>query len=185
MSDADEHVEIEPSSTVLVVVDMQNGFLGSRSSHVVGPVLALIDRLSTSGIPVVATRFISTPGSQWERWIDWHRLQASPEIDLVPEVEATATIVVDKPDLYTPFTDDFEDLVQRSHWTTMVICGVATDGCVLKTAVDAFERNIKPIVVADACASHAGEDVHNAGLMLARRFVGRGQVIDASQLKVL
>jgi len=58
----------------------------------------------------------------------------------------------------------------------LVLCGIATDGCVLKTAVDAFERGIEPVVVVDACASHAGNAVHEAGLLLLGRFIGAGQL---------
>ena len=46
----------------------------------------------------------------------------------------------------------------------------------LKTAIDAFERGIEPVVVVDACASHAGREIHEAGLTLLRRFVGGRQL---------
>jgi nicotinamidase-related amidase len=53
---------------------------------------------------------------------------------------------------------------------------------VLKTAVDAFERDLTPWIVQDACASHAGPEPHNAGLLVARRFIGRSQIISAAGL---
>ena len=52
----------------------------------------------------------------------------------------------------------------------------------LKTAVDAFERDLTPWVVADACASHSGHETHNAGLLATRTFIGAGQVITTSDI---
>ncbi|WP_280431477.1 isochorismatase family protein [Nocardia brasiliensis] len=37
----------------------------------------------------------------------------------------------------------------------LILCGIATDACVLKTALDAFERGYVPWVVRDAVASNA------------------------------
>jgi hypothetical protein len=39
-----------------------------------------------------------------------------------------------------------------------------------------------PWVITDASASHAGEVVHEAGLLVARRFIGTGQLIEASEV---
>jgi hypothetical protein len=47
----------------------------------------------------------------------------------------------------------------------------------MKTAVDAFERNLTPVVISDACGSHAGVDVHNAGLLILERFIGKDQIV--------
>ena len=52
----------------------------------------------------------------------------------------------------------------------------------LKTAVDAFERDLTPWIIEDACASHAGLEPYSAGLLVARRFIGRSQVITAADL---
>ena len=32
------------------------------------------------------------------------------------------------------------------------------------------------LVVTDACASHAGSEIHEAGLLLLGRFIGAGQL---------
>ena len=71
------------------------------------------------------------------------------------------------------------------HWSGVArpyICGIDTESCVLKTAVDAFERDLTPWIVEDACASHAGPEPHYAGLLVARRFIGRSQIISAAGL---
>lgn len=169
------------SNSVLVVVDMQNGFVNDRSRHVVPAVVELVQRWQETGRDVVFTRFHNYPDSQYERLIGWSRMRVSPEIDVVDELQPYVTNVVDK-DYYTLFNDDGIKLVEEHGWTTFVICGIATDSCVLKTATDAFERGYTPIVVTDASASHAGEDKHDAGLMLIGRFIGRPQLVTVDQL---
>jgi nicotinamidase-related amidase len=166
---------------VLLVVDMQNGFLGQKSQHVIPNVVRLVEELKKRAIPVVFTRFHNEPGSQYERLIGWTRLRSSPEVDITSELTPFADVVIDK-SVYTSFVPEFARLVSENNWSTIIICGVATDGCVLKTATDAFEQGLTPIVVEDACASHAGEEVHRAGLLLTSRFIGKGQIVNTSAL---
>ena len=172
---------ISPSDgIVLLVVDMQNGFLGSKSHHVVAPVLNLVQQCAVLGIPTVFTRFHNEPGSLYEQLIGWTRLRSAPETEIASDLVPFATTVIDKT-IYSSFTPEFSRLAADNKWTTIAICGVATDGCVLKTAVDAFEHDLVPLVVADACASHAGQEVHDAGLMLISRFIGKQQIIDGDE----
>jgi nicotinamidase-related amidase len=73
-------------------------------------------------------------------------------------------------------TPELENYLREQQVERLVLCGIATDGCVLKSAVDAFERGIEPVVVTDACASHGGSEIHEAGLLLLGRFIGAGQL---------
>jgi hypothetical protein len=71
-------------------------------------------------------------------------------------------------------------LVNEHGWTDLYLCGIDTDSCVLKTAVDTFERNPTPWILKDACASHAG--AHAVGLFIAARFIGANQIIQTTSL---
>ena len=172
---------INTKELVLLVVDMQNGFLGSKSQHVLPMVLRLAEEFKKRGLPIVFTRFHNDPGSQYERLIGWTRLRTSPETDLAAGLDGYASAIVDKR-IYSALTPEFVSMMDDHQWRTVVICGVATDGCVLKTAVDVFERGLVPLVVSDACASHAGEEVHKAGLLLLSRFIGKDQLISTEML---
>jgi nicotinamidase-related amidase len=91
------------------------------------------------------------------------------------------TPVVDK-HIYTLFTPAGTRLVDERGWTDLYLCGIDTDSCVLKTAVDAFERDLTPWILQDACASHAGPEAHAAGLFIAGRFIGTNQLIQSASL---
>lgn len=166
--------------SLLLVVDVQNGFVNEHTAHVIAPVNVLIGACSGRGSHVAYTRFVNTPDSGYVRWIGWARFMHDPENALFDDLDAGAGPVFVKHG-YTAFTDEFSEYVAGLRVERLILCGIATDGCVLKTAVDAFERGIEPVVVTDACASHAGREVHEAGLMLLSRFIGAGQLRSKSE----
>ncbi|GGK43015.1 hydrolase [Pilimelia terevasa] len=168
---------------VLVVVDVQNGFVREQSRAVVPAVVDLVGKWQAAGGDTVFTRFVNRPGSPYDRLIGWTRLMVSPETDLVDPLRpfaGKAGLVVEKP-AYTAFVPEMEAAIRAAGWSDLFLCGLATESCVCKTAVDAFERGLTPWVVADACGSHAGRAAHEAGLLVIRRFIGAGQVITADQ----
>jgi nicotinamidase-related amidase len=164
---------------ILLVVDVQNGFLKNGSDRVIPLVNELAEAFSGAGLPIVATRFINRPGSPYVEWIHWTRLMQPPDTDPPASLTARFDYVLIK-DTYSAFSAEGVSYFESKGVTRIFICGIATDGCVLKTAVDAFERGIRPIVIRDACASHAGENVHQAGLLLISRFIGSDQIVDSS-----
>jgi nicotinamidase-related amidase len=182
MEVTDAAVDIDGAA--LIVVDVQNGFTNHNSRHVVPVISSLVSRWSTAGRPVVFTRYRNYPESPFERFFGWSRLQSPPETDIVMELAdqaASACAVLDKVG-YTLFTNEAVALLGDAGWTDLVFCGIATESCVLKSAVDAFERGYAPWVLTDASASDAGPTVHDAGLTVARRLIGPRQLIATEDL---
>jgi nicotinamidase-related amidase len=167
------------ASAVLVVVDVQNGFITDKSAPVVPIIVDLVERWQQSGGDVVFTRYLNYVGSPFERIMGWSKVQESPETDIVAELQPLAdmsTAIVEKK-IYSLFTKDGAALVRQHRWTDLYICGIDTESCVLKTAVDAFELDLTPWVIEDASASHSGDGGQEAGLLVIRRFIGEGQII--------
>lgn len=171
------------ASSALIVVDVQNGFVRSRSRHVVPAIVHLVQEWQKAGGATVFTRYFNYENSPYERIIGWTRMRDAPETDLIPElVPHTANSPVVDKTIYSLFSPEGAALVKRNGWTDLAICGIATESCVCKTAVDAFERNLTPWVISDACASHAGQEAHDAGLLVTGRFIGRKQLITSEEL---
>jgi nicotinamidase-related amidase len=169
---------------VLVVVDVQNGFITEHSKPVVPVIVDLVRRWQAARGDVVFSRYLNYAGSPFERLIGWTKMADSPETDFVGELAPYVgphTPVVDK-HIYTLFTPEGTHLVDQRGWTDLYLCGIDTDSCVLKTAVDAFERDLTPWILKDACASHAGPEAHAAGLFIAGRFIGTNQIIQTTSL---
>ncbi len=175
--------EINP---VLVVVDVQNGFVTEHSKHVVPVIEQLVREWLDRGRDVVFTRYLNYDDSPFETIMGWSKLKESPEIDLVEELQdlsREATAVVDKK-IYTLFDDVGTALAEARRWTDMFVCGIDTEVCVLKTAVDAFERGIRAWLLTDASASHSGTVPHDAGVLVAQKMIGRGHTITQQEINI-
>ena len=170
---------------VLVVVDMQNGFITEHSEHVVPVVAQLVREWLDRGRDVVFTRYLNYDHSPFETIMGWSKLKESPETDLVDELQdlgQAATAVVDKK-IYTLFNEEGAALAEARRWSDMFVCGIDTEVCVLKTAVDGFERGIRAWLLTDASASHSGQEAHDAGVLVAQKMVGRRQAITVSGIE--
>ena len=167
--------------SVLVVVDMQTGFLNPESTHIIPNVIRLINEFQRSCLPVFLTKFVNLSGSPFEVLLNWKTHYSSPETDLLPELASLSCPVLTK-NHYTALTPDFIQTLEENSWNQIFLCGVATESCVLKTAVDAFELNLFPTVVADACASDRGTAMHQAGLAVLRRFIGANQIVSTEEI---
>ncbi|MFI6793719.1 isochorismatase family cysteine hydrolase [Nonomuraea sp. NPDC050383] len=168
-------------TSVLVVVDVQNAFVRAESAHVVPVIVDLVDRWQGD---VLFTRYINYPGSPFERLVRWSACMTSPEIDIVDELQpyTARAHVIDKRG-YGLFADPAgAALVAERGWCDIYVCGIATESCVLATALGAFEADLTPWLIEDASASHAGRDVHEAGVLVTRRFIGQDQIISVADV---
>lgn len=157
----------------LLIIDVQKGFVNDWTRAIP----ARVEDLQHRSARVAVTRFLNPEGSMHRRLIHWSRFapgSEEAELAFVPRPDAWT---FDKT-TYTAATPDLLGHLREAGIDTVHLCGIATDNCVLKTAVDLFEAGIRPVVLADACASHGGPDCHAAGLLLLRRFIGMEQVAE-------
>jgi len=168
---------------VLVVVDVQNGFVSPASAHVIPVVATLVEQWQMAGAPVLMTRYLNYDGSPYTELLGWREMQSSPETDIVSELQpyVPKAHMLDKR-IYTAFTPEGMALFDREGWETAYIVGLDTESCVAQTAVGAFEHHRRPVVVLDGCASHAGSEAHDAGVFVMRRNIGSAQMATSSEL---
>lgn len=146
---------IDPDDCALVLVDVQEGFLGrvpgEVGAGVVGRIAFLVHAATFCGVPVVAT--VETPS-------DWGGLPA----------ELTAAIgdapVIDK--VVFGLADDpaAGPAVRGLRRGTVVLVGLETDVCVAQSALGLLDHGTRVVVVEDAVASPAGNE---SGLDRMRR----------------
>ncbi|MDQ3151606.1 MAG: cysteine hydrolase [Actinomycetota bacterium] len=170
-------------TAVLLVVDVQNGFVTEDTEHVVPAIQDLTARWDQADGTTIYSRYFNYPGSPFERLMNWRQLYRPPDTDIVPELTlgAQRSTVIDK-ETYSAFTDDFVSLVRRCGWTDIVVCGIDTDLCVLTTVFDAFGSGITPWIVTDCSASTGGLAVHDAALLIMGRGVGEERLVAAEEL---
>ena len=161
---------------VLLIIDVQKGFINDWTRHVPGRVETLQARFPR----VVATRFENPEGSVFRTLKGLSRFapgSAEAELAFAPRPDAEIAVKHG----YSAATEALLASLRTAGAREVALSGIATDNCVLMTAVGLFEAGIRPLVLADYCASHAGAEYHRAGLMLIERLVGEGQVVRGAE----
>lgn len=157
----------------LFVIDVQNGFVSKRTEYVVPRIEKLMTDFNWDLI--LATKFFNLPDSGFTDIMHWSRLKTSPETDLLANIEEYADRVIEKT-IYSACTKETLELLEKNKIKEVFISGIDTDCCVLKTAIDLFERNIRPIVLSEYCASNGGQESHNAAIRVLQRTIGYDQI---------
>jgi nicotinamidase-related amidase len=103
-----------------------------------------------------------------------HNQEGSPQTEVPPEFrpEQGDYVIRSKKRLSAFYGTDLEILLRSLGVETVVIAGINTNTCVLCTAFDAFNRDLRVIVASDGVASMYGEDLHLFGLENLRRCLG-------------
>jgi nicotinamidase-related amidase len=171
--------DVDPRSTALIVVDVQQGFVNRHSRSVLPTIVRLVEGWRAVGAPVVMSRFHNPVGSPYETITGWTRLRTPEEQALADEVAAyadAAVAVIDKAQA-SVFTPEGAQLIHDAGWSDLVLCGIDTDACVYDSAMGAYQRGLRPWIVTDACASTGGPEYHDAALLLAARNLGADQLV--------
>lgn len=163
---------LDPRTTALVLVDLQNGILGLPlapygASAILDASLRLGRRFAERGGAIFPVRVAFAPdfGDRPGQAVDepmrappgglpaeWSTL--SPDIAALP-----ATEVITKHQ-WGAFHDTGLDLqLRRRGITTLVLCGIVTNFGVESTAREAWQHNYAVVVAEDACTSMS-EEMH-------------------------
>ena len=152
----------------LVVVDAQNVFADPASpwaapgfDAAAAVAAELVERFAPR---VVLTRFVA-PARPRGAWVPYYEQfpfalvgDDDPLYALVPPFAGTAFPVVSLP-TFGKWGPDLAALVGDAP---LVVCGVATDCCVLSTVLAAADAGVAVSVVADACAGGSTADHERA-----------------------
>ena len=189
-----EHAPIDPTHAALVVMDYQNGIIPmiDNSEELLSTAANVIASFRERGGTIGYVRVGFADGDLDNApATSGMAANVPPERAAIMHADAPATqihdsiapepgdIVVRKQRVGAFSTTDLHDQLQARGIDTLVLAGISTSGCVHSTVLDAFDRDYRVIVLADACAD-PDEDVHN--FLLERVFTKRGEVIEVSEL---
>ncbi|AJQ45357.1 isochorismatase [Ureaplasma diversum] len=165
---------------ILLVVDMQNGFARYEQTKVLKQKIFNLLQLEKFDY-VIATRFLNTDNSVYERWLKWNKLKDQHEQAIDHSYLKYIDFVVDK-NVYNCINQQFLDKLYEINNNQLpdkiYIVGADTDCCILIVATALFENNIRPVVLLNYCASNGGELAHNAGILCLKRLIGKDQLVD-------
>ncbi len=160
---------------ILICVDVQEGFARHPQTRQMAEKIA---ELTNKGLFdfIIATQFINR-NKAFQNIIKWDHLKTSDEYRIVDGLKYD---MVETKYRYTcvdtKFINRLKEINDGVIPSEIYICGIDTDCCVYKIAVDLFERRIRPIVLADYCQSNGGPQSHEAGLLVLKRNIGKDQI---------
>lgn len=177
---------IDPATTALMLVDLQNDFLhpdgaygrAEQTSAAIAALPArlrpLVDALRARGGWVVSTHFTLVPGRGGEPFIAEHLLRLRPFLakgDFEPggwgqaliDALQPADISVEKVAYSAFYQSRLEYVLKRAGIRTLIFAGIVTQGGVASTLRDAHVRDFHTIVLSDGCASFRRE-VHETAI---------------------
>ena len=165
---------------LLVVVDMQHVFADPESpwaaprfGDIVEPVGRLVEAF---GDRVAFTRFVvpEEPGGSWKDYYDrWDFVRRPGAGALFELVEPWAGRDAISAPMFSKWGPELEALARPA--LTLVVCGVATDCCVIATVIGALDAGMHVRVVADACAG-VDDAAHERAIALMRGFAEQAEI---------
>jgi len=168
--------QINKSKTALLVVDVNNNFFMPgmpfyvpNSSLILPNLKKIIKTCRELKVPVIyLTQAYRRDGSNIGLASLMSNLAFPPKGDVAAEgtkaVEIYDEVKPEKGDIVIKkmryssfFNTDLETTLRWLGVDTVIITGVVTDCCVMTTAFDAYQRDIKPIVLSDCTAARDDE----------------------------
>jgi len=171
----------------VLVVDMVNDFVtgvfGSPRYEAAVPRIArLLDGCRADGIPIIYCSDSHLAGVDVELTVHAdHAIRGTWGAEIVTELlPEPSDFSLTKRRYSAFFGTELEPLLRELGVDTVILTGVATNGCVRHTAADAFFHGFKVIVVSD-CVEHKDE----AGQLLGIEQMERGygaRIVPAAEL---
>ena len=145
----------------LLVIDLQRGFFSKPVRNDTLPeklvkVNELIDLFHSLDLPVVHVLTVHQPdGSTVDlrarEQQEVSLVEGTPDADELPEVHASEKDVFVTKTRHSAFVrTDLDDRLWGLDVNTVVLSGFSTHACIGLSAIDAFERDIMPVLAAEA-----------------------------------
>lgn len=186
----EDRVDVDPGSTALVIVDMQNDFVREDGKLPVPgaeetiPAIRQVRELARDhGMPVHYTQDSHRAGDpEFEIWGE-HVLVGTDGWKIIEEIEPAATDKVFRKSRYDGFYGtDLADTLEEQGTETLILCGTVANICVLHTAGSAAIRWYDVIVPVD-CIS-AIEEFDMQATLRQITFLYRGTLTHSDALRV-
>lgn len=160
---------------ILLVIDVQEGFINDATKHIPKDIEKHVKNFNYD--LVIATRFINKSESLHKSELNMQDMtMLSPHAKLVDNIGTLSDIVIMK-STYTSLTMDVAKLLEKNNLKEVYIAGLNTDTSIMATALELFDKGIRPKVIAQLCGSVNGTEMNQAALQILKGALGEDNIL--------
>lgn len=164
--------------SALIVIDMVNDYF--RDDHpypitplakkIIAPTNALITEFRKKGLPVIfSTDSFNKEDFIFKGRMQPHAIKGTEGANVVKDLDmAPEDLWLPKPRFSAFFKTGLENTLKDQNITLCAVAGIATNFCVLTTAMDSLCHDFKTVILED-CATSFSEQAHTQCLDLYRK----------------
>ena len=159
--------------SLLLIIGMQKGFRYAESEALLPNLLKL--KKSFKG-KIVFSKFVNDKDSLFEKQLNWTEFQNEEDKKLFSELRTSNNIEFEH-NGYTVINEALLQFIKENKIIKVYLCGIYTDVCITKTAMDLFDKGIETFVIEDAYNSLHGKSIHDSAIESLRHILGKKQIL--------
>ena len=157
---------------LLLVIDLEKAFINDNTKYIIDRIESLIKTNKFEDI--VFTKFINYNNSIYTKKLNYYDCIDEDSNKLV--INTSNHKVINK-ETYTALNDELKKYIKENNIDKIYLCGIDTECCILKTALDLFENEYDVYVLKDYCACTHGIKRHNNAIDILKRNIGKDSII--------
>ncbi|MCC8101640.1 MAG: cysteine hydrolase [Clostridiales bacterium] len=169
--------------TLILIIDMQNGFQNVYTKGLDQKILRFLDRLEEedANVLVAGTCYVNHEQTACYRFEGWKACMAgTKEARILDSLRPRMQWIFQK-DKYSCWNGEMRQFVRENGVEKVYFTGVNTGCCVLHSAFDFYNDLVDCSVIEDLCASTSGVREHEAALIVLKSCITKERVIVADQ----
>lgn len=159
-------------NSLLLVIDLQKNFINENTKSVPDNISNLIN--TNRFDYVVFTKFVNDINSQFYKILGYKGCLNTEDRRIV--IDTNNNKIIEKK-IYTALNQELVQFIKEKNIGIIYLCGIDTDACVLKTAIDLFENNYNVKVIEDCSMSHSGIEFHEYAIKMLEKLIGKPNVV--------
>ncbi|WP_054740861.1 isochorismatase family cysteine hydrolase [Cellulosilyticum ruminicola] len=160
---------------ILLIVDVQDGYINEFTQRIPKEIEKHVHNFNYD--LVIATRFINKSDSLHKSELNMKDMtMLSPHAKLAENIGSLADIVIMK-STYTSLTVDVAKLLEKNQVREVYVAGLNTDTSIMATALELFDKGIKPKILSNLCGTIHGEQANSAALEILKNALGENNIL--------
>lgn len=166
-------------ATALVIIDMQNGFMCERTTHLVDKIYDYT--VNNKFDYILATEYVNHEHTACYIFEGWKACMKGTAASQTVSKLASLPNQIFQKDKYSCWNDRFTTYLVKNNISQLYFVGVDTGCCVLHSAFDAYNDLWDIYVVEDLCGSTSGIDSHKAAIQVLKECITSERVIQSTE----